>query len=291
MARPTSENGNNWYFLPNNFTFKDASDTRISFVKGEGEGTFDFANLVSADGFSFSFDVEKNKIPEVKITITDGVNPNQQVDFYVRDHLGTPMLYAGDISLGGLSGSLVAESTALIGFSYDNDGYLLVSNGNNIGKVEYYANGEFFEGFTSGGVYLTVTVNGETNARFDLAEVNGHPFTIDVEDFKRPTISFEQSVTTQRSVNKGDKFTVYKARGWDVFSAVSQVTVTVCVAPSFVQEVVSLPTWLVESLLVRKSSLVALPSLESAAASAAKYSSQTAHCLYATLPPARQVAA
>lgn len=227
LARPTSENGNNWYFLPNNFTFDEASDTRISFVKGEGEGTFDFANLVSADGFSFSFDVEKNKIPEVKITITDGVNPNQQVDFYVRDHLGTPMLYAGDISLGGLSGSLVAESTALIGFSYDNDGYLLVSNGNNIGKVEYYANGEFFEGFTSGGVYLTVTVNGETNARFDLAEVNGHPFTMDVEDFKRPTISFEQSVTTQRSVNKGDKFTVYKARGWDVFSAVSQVMVTV----------------------------------------------------------------
>jgi hypothetical protein len=227
LARPTAENGNNWYFLPNNFTFAQAQDTRISFIKGEGEGTFDFANLVSADGFSFKFDVEKNKIPEVKITITDGVNPNERVDFFVRDHLGTPVLYAGDTFLGGLSGSLVSESTAMIGFSYDNDGYLLVSNGNQLGQVEYYANGEPFQGFTSGGVYLTVSVNGETNARFDIAEVNGHPLTAEVEDFKRPTISFEESVTVQRSVNKGEKFIVYKARGWDVFSGVAQTTVSV----------------------------------------------------------------
>lgn len=227
LAKPTAENGNNWYFLPNNFTFSEAGDTKISFIKGEGVGTFDFANLVSADGFSFSFDVEKGKIPEVKITITDGVNPNEKVDFFVRDYLGLPVLYAGDMYLGGVSGSLVKESTALIAFSYDNDGYLVFSNGSAIGKIEYYANGEFFQGFTSGGVYLTVTVTGETNARFDLAEVNGHPFTLDVEDFKRPTISFEQSVTTYRSVNKGDKFIVYKARGWDVFSAVAQVSVTV----------------------------------------------------------------
>ncbi len=227
LAKPTAENGNNWYFLPNNFTFSSAGDTKISFIKGEGEGTFDFANLVSADGFSFSFDVEKNKIPEVKITLTDGVNPNEKVDFFVRDHLGTPVLYVGNTLLGGLSGSLVNDSTALIGFSYDNDGYLVVSNGNRIGNVDYYANGEIFQGFTSGGVYLTVTVYGETHARFDLAEVNGHPFTVDVDDFKRPTISFEESVTTRRSVSKGEKFIVYKARGWDVFSAVAQVSVTV----------------------------------------------------------------
>lgn len=225
LAQPTEDDENNWYFKPSNFKFGGADSKSIYFTKGEGLATLEYANALSANDFSLSFDVEKNKISEIIVTLIDVVNPNQRLDFIVSyDEVGSYIQASGK-KIGYISGSFTEESSKYLVFNYNDS--LVFSNGEIIGSVEKYYNGEKFEGFGSCGVYAKITVKGDNNAKFYISVLNGHAFSQDVSDYRKPNVSFGSPKASVRSVNKNEKFTVYKAKGWDVFSGIKSIQVTV----------------------------------------------------------------
>lgn len=229
LAKPMMENGNNWYFKPNGFTFHEATDKYVAFTKAEGASSLDFANVLCADTFNFSFDVTKSKVREVKVTLVDSVNTLQKVEFFIRSlPSGLPALYVGAQYVCSLSGSFTEDNGQYISFEYkDNSGYIISQN-QKVAKIEYYANGEIFSGFSSGAVYFNVTVtDGEVGSDLKVVALSGHSFTKDVGDYKKPDISFDVETPLTRSVEYGDKFTVYAAKGWDVFSKVQSMMVQV----------------------------------------------------------------
>ena len=169
-------------------------------------------------------------IDRFNVYITDSVDKSQSIKLSVVkvENKGVyyPMFAINDQILSTISGSWNVNEKVPFGLSYECDKYNFVdSTGKNLGVVQNYSNGQAFNGFSSGMVYVEIetVLKTEVSVTVVLQEIAGQAFTSKYnEDKGRPQLVVLEDVPTNRFVSVGESFYVPKAFAFDVLSDIKE---------------------------------------------------------------------
>lgn len=197
-------------------------------LQGKIDGTFEFVKPVLADtlNIKLQIDQQKNNYNAIGFYMTDSVNPEQSISLKFQ------RLSSGKINtyLNGakLSGSLKAtfDNGGIITIAYT-AGILTVNSTELRVTLRTYANGEPFEGFTSGKVYFGGEMAGVGgNSLLRITKVNNQTMGMLLEsDINKPEIAVRGSYKLAYSPN--DKVTILDVVSESVLSTYTNVTVRV----------------------------------------------------------------
>lgn len=123
---------------------------------------------------------------------------------------------------GGKALSANYDSTGKFGFTYDaTTGNIMDVLGMKIGTLATYVNGEAFEGFPSGAVYLDF----ETDGSVGLNLISNQTFNNYIRDAITPRITVNGSFSG--SYIPGERITLPAASAYDVLSAIGEIKIMV----------------------------------------------------------------
>ena len=148
------------YFVTENFSGK-VYDNRLAFTMTAESGSLSFINSLIASDFTLRFFAEegKEKIRTIKLTLTDRQNDSQSVVLTLTaTEEGTYAVASGGVPKK-LSGVDISSPTRTTEIRYDG----AFRFGNSTVTALTYENGEPFDGFGSGKVYLRLDVAGEAD--------------------------------------------------------------------------------------------------------------------------------
>ena len=156
----------------------------------QSNGSWIFANSLLAEGLELVLDADSanSKFDAIKVVFTDSENPAQSFAVVLNNSGKTTVIDIGE-------SSFVDEGAGFAGTAKSNrfkiayyQGALTV-NGSGL-NVKSYSNGEAFNGFASGKVYVSLEfVNAEAGASYQIAEVNGQKVTTTTLDRVAPKIT------------------------------------------------------------------------------------------------------
>ena len=184
----------NGVYIANYFDFTGADLTLSSssgtITASQSNGSWIFANSLLAEGLELVLDANpaNSKFDAIKAVFTDSENPAQSFAVLLNNSGKTTNVEIGE-SVFVDEGAGFAANAKSNRFKVKYYQGALTVNGSGL-TVKKYSNGEAFNGFASGKVYVTVEfVNAEVGASYQLAEVNGQKVTTTTLDRVAPKIT------------------------------------------------------------------------------------------------------
>lgn len=217
------------YFYGENFLITTEDENGDRYNKGikvkattNGDVDWTFANAQLADTVSVKLSSLKGLIAYkgFSYTLTDTQNPEEQLTVDLEAKTGSATLSCGDFSTN-LDLNLAEET--VFEFKYANERVYL-QNVSFI--VSAYDNGEPFHGFSSGKVYITVTMeNAREGAGYLILDITGTPLSYREIDTTAPNFAVLGDYGGSFSIGK--TYTMAPAMAGDTFAAKTSLTVTV----------------------------------------------------------------
>lgn len=210
--------------LTKNYALGDVNGILLRADSSAEKAGFSFINSQIADIFAINFYTVPNagKFSKMAITLTDSENVNLSVEILLIKQDGQTLLKIGDTEITldvDFDGSL--RTLYNVGFS---KGSVVVNYTTKI-AVEKYANGDAFEGFTSGKVNFSVELyDVEEGASIFMSEICGIKVSSN-QDNVGPTILVDGEI--QINGFKGDSYTISGVIVGDVLSPTSVAKLTV----------------------------------------------------------------
>lgn len=209
-------------------------ESAISLTTTESDSAVRFANAVLAEKLSlqFSVDPERNDADRLSVLIYDSVQTDIAVrlDMVKKDN-GTDTdktkFYINGVPGNDMVGNFYG-GVASLGLTYKKStGAFVDSEGNALGRITTTLNGEPFNGFPSGKVFLAVSSGtvGEKGFCFSIAQINNQVFADDTLFFDNyPEISTKGTLALLADV--GDTVEIPAAFACDVLSPNVSLTVS-----------------------------------------------------------------
>ena len=235
------------YLFMRNFFVKDkayiTAPNRSSLLANatESGGSVAFVNALPADGFDFRFLVPggKNGFRSVTLTLTDSVNPNEQLvlelvkevvpdgaDLTVYEYSTTSVIYVNG-SEKEILGSFHNINNTPFDICYDNTTFIITDNeGNTVTKVSENVDGSPWTGFSSGNVYAKLTFNDcepDKASAVQIVSICGQAFGSSATDRATPSVIVPVAIPAEY----GGKLIVPAATAYDVLSKLVEFKVTV----------------------------------------------------------------
>lgn len=187
------------YFVTENFSGK-VYDNRLAFTMTAESGSLSFINSLIASDFTLRFFAEEGKeeIRTIKLTLTDRQNDRQSVVLTLTaTEEGTYAVASGGVPKK-LSGVDISSPTRTTEIRYDG----AFRFGNSTVTALTYENGEPFDGFGSGKVYLRLDVAGEADrTALALSYLCGQPLNSMTEDQVAPKVAFSGEISGRYEKN------------------------------------------------------------------------------------------
>ena len=219
------------------------ADESVSYVlttTGEGNATASFICKISVSDLSVTLTalLGKSNCDSIVVTFTDSVNADENVRFTLKKGtLGSKTvceLYvnekAGAKRDGVMAGSIDGSGTDPIKLKYLPDTFSVADYaGDTVSAISAYANGDKFNGFTSGFVYIDVEfVDAAADFEIVYTSIGNQVFTNTPVDTTGPSMNFGND-TMMKVVSFGSTVVLKKPRVADVYSDNITLTVTVIV--------------------------------------------------------------
>lgn len=217
----------NRFFHTEGFAEPVANVSSVKYTATSVTNSMQFIKPLAANTFSIKFGVESTgNVGGVKVKLTDVKNPNIAIVLDIDSN--------SDVSINGstrrtkMQGAFNGNAFTL---NYNNTSYV-VSDGqlNDLGLVMTTLNGEAFNGFTSGTVYLDIELYSKDETKpldgtIAVQEINLQVFNSTNRDRTVPMVVFNNEMGGKASV--GETITVKPALVYDVLSDVQTFLVTV----------------------------------------------------------------
>lgn len=183
-----------------------------------------FATPQFADGFSMEFQgvsSRAKKFNSLRVTLTDSQNKDEQIAIEATVETGGTTIKVGETVTSITSSTLVTDKQYKVSydggkFKWDGMGFF----------VEKTVNGETFNGFTSGFVYVRVEMlKAREGAGYKLLNICGSWFSRYNKDSYEPNFKILGEFTKEVSINT--VYELYPAITNDVFAPNTQLTMTV----------------------------------------------------------------
>ncbi len=208
----------------------DSSATTLTF---DNEINFDYVNPLIANELEIEFSGVKgfSSYEKVEITLTDSENVDQQVkfiyvarptdntrtDFYINDVNG--LAYENSQAFASAGTIILTVNAFKANALYNVESTLAAT-------IKTYLNGEKFEGFDSGKVYVNVAVKGVTErSQLKIMSIGGQPINAATTDKIAPVYAIDAEWLGYKTI--GDKLLVPKAVIADAIDPSVVGTVTV----------------------------------------------------------------
>lgn len=226
---PYSYFAQNYFNVSNNGSVKATEDGVVIGVSSS-DSDIVFAQNVVANGFKIVFDVnaKKNSVGAIVIKLYDSENRNNALKFkIINTKAATSYISVNDGAIAEMKGSFVGTSDYLFELSYNNDTFIVKDADSYSKTMVTNANGDAFNGFTSGLIYFTIEfedVTGETEIIVkQICNQNLNNETNDLVDPQAALIGGEYA----KNVKKGEIVTVKGIVFADVLSLNTAATYSV----------------------------------------------------------------
>lgn len=214
----------------NTLDYPETTKKFLEYTAAEEDNYIEFVNPVSLNKASLSFNINPLKVDfdKVRVTFFDSEQPQKYIyaDCYYDQEKQVSYMTVNDNPLQAvLSGSMIADNQSNIEVRYDYE--MLKMQGHPL-KLTQYANGEDFDCFPSGKVYIKVQILGATSgsAAIRIMKIDNQIFSSEtVRDRVAPTIMFEK--TLNNSYVGGETVTISKATVSDVLSPYGSATFSI----------------------------------------------------------------
>lgn len=224
------------FFLPVSGTVeKEQRESSIHFTTMDSDAAVRFTGSVLADKLSvlLSVDGEMNDSDRLTVTAYDAMDSSISVRFDIvkmpdGNEASGSQVFINGTQVNDMIGNFYGGVENL-GLTYKKNSMSVVdSAGNSLGTVKTLENGKPFEGFPCGEVNLVFSVGtvGEGGFGFDIVQINN-------QTFADPNMFFDNypeiiiNGTLQLQAELGDTITVPTARGADVLSPNTTLTIDV----------------------------------------------------------------
>ena len=184
--------------------------------------------------FSFNVDPYRNNFNEFQIKIVDKFDASKSVIVAVRKESAHGKDYSmfaiNGTTVASMAGSFNGTDTNAFVISYDkNLNTISDAVGTVLSKVEYYENGDVFEGFPSGEVYLEFFINGVTGESSVLFEkiINQPTSSAITKDITAPFMVMDGDIAVSSYGDLNQTFKLPNARAYDVLSEIVKFTLTI----------------------------------------------------------------
>lgn len=223
------------YFKVKSGSFDIAQEENsISFTTSESNSSVRFANAVLAEKLMLQLTVnsEQNDSDRISVLVYDSVQTdvavrldmvkkangteNDKTQFYINGVQGNDMV--GNFN-GGVAALSLTYKKATKSFAD--------SEGNSLGKLTTTLNGDAFNGFPSGKVFVVISAGtvGEKGFRFNLSQLNNQAFASDDLFFDNyPELSVNGTIALQADV--GATISIPSAYACDVLSPYASLNVS-----------------------------------------------------------------
>lgn len=208
-----------------------ADESYLTFVAGQSDSQFDYVNTIVAHGLDVRFSGIKNasNFNSLTIKLTDSLNPNQVLSFTYTVRGGDAKFYINGNQkvFYEVKKSITNENDLLSLALNELDHTVKFDRTSSVSvPIKTYLNGEEYQGFTSGCVYLTFELNG-VNGRSELRlrTLNGKVLFASDDDFVAPKIFIMGSYGGNTSI--GTVASIQKVLSCDVIDGVMNVKLTV----------------------------------------------------------------
>ncbi len=229
------------YRLENLFITSDA-EVKATFddikLQTSKDATIDFVNKISASELDIRFNLSSagRSFGKFNIILTDAENPDIQVRLTIENLFNSSSAAAGNskIYVNGdtSSANTIMSAASFTGLNnrYFDIGYSNISKAikhdNKSITVTTCVNGDAFEGFTSGAVYVTFEMEDVSgNAEAGIFYINGHSMSEYTEDFGKPVVNVSGSYASTYGI--GTTLTTLPAYALDVISGYANATVSI----------------------------------------------------------------
>lgn len=211
----------NYFYSTSGVTAKGLYDG-MDLTFANKNATVDFANALEASAIELTFKTynKNNNFDGVTFTLTDSINPEQQIDvIFYKASAGSKMSINGgeqrNVSLGidtkGIvlnvrNGRATVQGTSVI--------------------IEKYKNGEKFNGFDSGLVYLTISMKScNSGSILRMITINNAYLDNELQDYAGPRVLLNGNIAYDQRINS--VATIPTATAYDLTNGYLDVTVTV----------------------------------------------------------------
>ncbi len=199
--------------------------------------TVDFINKISSSEIDLRFilnSAEKN-FGKFNIIITDAENPDIQVKINIENMFNIVNMASGNSKIyvnGNSSAGVIMSSASFTGLNQD---YFRISYSNVTKTVKHNnqsiiitncVNGDVFEGFTGGCVYVAFEMeNVSGDASIEMIAINGQSMSNYKEDSGKPVVNINGSYASTYGI--GTTLTTLTGYGIDVISGLLNAEITI----------------------------------------------------------------
>ncbi len=213
----------NYFYSANREIELDKKTNGITVTALTANAGWTFANSFVAEQFEISLRgiADVDQYDAIRIVMEDSRNPGQQVEArLIHRGLKNAELQLGDMIVG-MDDPMVSDT--VIGIGYQNKKLVI---GTSSLDIKTYANGEAFQGFASGRIYVSVYFeNAAVGAGYDVVAVNGHAMNNLTSDKTGPKVSIAGDYGGSYKV--GDIATIPAAFACDTMDPNCTISLTV----------------------------------------------------------------
>lgn len=195
-----------------------------------------FVNPLSFDLFNIVFKADEtaSNFSAINIYLTDSENASQIIKLSINKVEKSGRIYSmfslNDNMLCNIEGSFDGSSTLPFSLSYNRtDNSIYDESGTTLCNIDYFLNGDQFNGFSSGKVYMKIELEGVTEqSQIFLMNISNQQFNESyLKDKTAPQLVYEFVIPGSSFGLIGQSFAVPSAIAYDVLSQISQTTLTV----------------------------------------------------------------
>ncbi len=204
------------------FVYKDVEiveDSNVIFKANNNGANIEFINSLPVTNFAFKFNVPEqySKFTNVEIVLTDRYSLEQSVTINCRN---------GYIDLCGNS-TVINSRFGGSDFALSLKDNVLKNGADVIGNITNYDNGEAFQGFTSGFVFVELKFNGiNGDAGLQIKTIGNHSyFAINATDISAPFVNISEEIPS--IIKIGEIFRVPEITAYDVFEGEKEVKISI----------------------------------------------------------------
>ncbi|MBO4594067.1 MAG: hypothetical protein J5697_00025 [Clostridia bacterium] len=227
---------NEKYFVTEGVKEIKKDSQKVTYVMNSADNEFKFIKALPVQSISMKFSLqgEAGAIDRAYIRFTDSEDAGISVCFAVYRNTGNKLANYSRATMNGgdyvsWTGSFY-DPTQAFEIRYDvGDNTFYDGVGKSLGYVNYTENGETFNGFTGGSVYVTMWFEGsfETDCSVSIYQVANQSFNNANFDLTNPIVLYDKNFFG--SLKIGSVFTVPAASAFDVLSEIEYLELTVSV--------------------------------------------------------------
>ncbi|MGI6713589.1 MAG: hypothetical protein ACOX3K_00795 [Bacilli bacterium] len=192
------------YFAGGADLITESSTNNVSLQFNSNSARAEFINPVLADGFNFTFYIDKSytDFTTIKITLTDSENAAELI---VVKYINTPsgvVCVVNDGDAYPTDYNFYAGENTLFDLQYSNSGRQIIDGIENRIFVKETANGKVFNGFSSGKIYVAMQLEGVNSpGKICVKKINRCPMNNKTTNPLNPEFAFNDNFESSGLIN------------------------------------------------------------------------------------------